>query len=681
MRKPSTNIVEHAHSGMRMPEDRARRIDELSKGLPADFHYRRMAKLPTEFALGNLPDGSRTDISMVTTDALDRDGEVVLHKGMDLTEFRANPVVVFAHRYEELPLGTAIWITPKDNGLMACTKYARKPEGWTDAWLPDAVLSMMQEGMCRAKSVGFLPLSMRSPTKDEVNRRPELKDCQRVIDKSTMIEFSVVAVPANAEALSMAVSKMHGGKRLAELFAKSIESPTKTLVSLSGVKAMSEHEYATTHVPVSDEAAAKMKAMRDAIPDADLHDDGREEDPHVTLLYGLHDDGPEGVGKLLAGEPHAKMTCGPTAVFAGKEEGDADVLHVAIHSPDLHRMRDRLTKAMPHTNTNGAYVPHATLAYLKKGMGAKYAGDTSLNGHEMTADHVVFSGKDDKRSKVPLAADNEPETKAMGAAENNNADGGYVVPEEASLEAVPMHVHHECYGKCMKAIQDDQATDDDLPDGERGDDEDHLGVDGAGEYHHKVMHEGKVHTMALQQTAMLQGPRHAKVAKAAGELQEMMTTARTKALAEEARRKAVVSLNAGAEARAMALVKAGKINDGAWAPPPDAKEDDYIGIAKAMTAPADRLKYPIVMGGEVYRRGVAAAESRAAAQGAKDVAAAAKRIMDAIKARDVKIAKGFVRPETVKAAVERRQREEQERLAKAIQEEVVDALYAKMGRV
>jgi hypothetical protein len=35
--------------------------------------------------------GERTDVSVVTTDRVDRDGEVVLAGGIDLADFRANP--------------------------------------------------------------------------------------------------------------------------------------------------------------------------------------------------------------------------------------------------------------------------------------------------------------------------------------------------------------------------------------------------------------------------------------------------------------------------------------------------------------------------------------------------------------------------------------------------------------
>lgn len=210
MSKP-TPIVEGPR-GYRMPESLARRIEDAAKsaGVKAD-DYRRRAAMPSDF---RLEDGSRSDVSTVTTDAIDHDREMVMPAGIDLSVFRANPVVPFAHKYDELPVGKCAWIKSAGNGLIACTRYAQRPQGWEGGWLPDAIMSMMQDDMCKGKSIGFIPTSMRDPTRDEISARPELANCRGVIDRSTLLEYSVAPVPANPEALSMAVSKCFGDDRL-----------------------------------------------------------------------------------------------------------------------------------------------------------------------------------------------------------------------------------------------------------------------------------------------------------------------------------------------------------------------------------------------------------------------------------------------------------------------------------
>lgn len=204
MLKRFENVVEHAATGFHLPEAIARKIDELSRGLPRDFAYRRLARKSDEFTL---EPGERTDFSFITTDSLDRDGEVVLPSGGDWSTY--NRVVTFAHRYDQLPVGSNWWIRPRGNGLIAKTHYPERPRDWAAApWLPSAVLHLMQQPVptCTGKSIGFLPLNVRGPTPEEVAKRPELRGA-KVIDRWVGVEYAVVPVPCNPDAEMQAVAK------------------------------------------------------------------------------------------------------------------------------------------------------------------------------------------------------------------------------------------------------------------------------------------------------------------------------------------------------------------------------------------------------------------------------------------------------------------------------------------
>lgn len=204
MLKRFENVVEHASTGFRIPEALARKIDELSRGLPKDFTYRRLARKSDEFTLDP---GERTDVSFITTDALDRDGEVVVPAGGDWSTY--NRVVTFAHRYDQLPVGSNWWIRARGNGLVAKTHYPDKPKDWGDSpWLPSAVLHLMQQPVptCTGKSIGFVPLNVRGATSDEIEKRPELRGV-RLIDRWVGVEYAVVPVPCNPEAEMQAVAK------------------------------------------------------------------------------------------------------------------------------------------------------------------------------------------------------------------------------------------------------------------------------------------------------------------------------------------------------------------------------------------------------------------------------------------------------------------------------------------
>ncbi|HET6251107.1 MAG TPA: hypothetical protein VFE47_25695 [Tepidisphaeraceae bacterium] len=198
------NIVQHAASGLHMPEPIARKIEEHSRGLPADFTYRRVAHKTDSLSLDP---GERTDVSVINTDAVDREGECVLPGGGDWSTY--NRVVTFAHRYDQLPVGSNWWIRARGSALIAKTHYPQKPADWGEApWLPSAVLHLMQQPVptCTGKSIGFLPLNVRPASKDEIAKRPELRGVP-VIDRWLGVEYAVVPVPCNPEAQMQAVAK------------------------------------------------------------------------------------------------------------------------------------------------------------------------------------------------------------------------------------------------------------------------------------------------------------------------------------------------------------------------------------------------------------------------------------------------------------------------------------------
>lgn len=166
--------------------------------------------------------------------------------------------------------------------------------------------------------------------------------------------------------------------------------------------AQEKHDYASTQLDLPPETSAAIKGLSDAIPEAHLAEDGRETNPHITVKYGLHGEDPEAVRQLLANEPPVTVKMGKTSFFPNGESGSGDVLKVDVDSPALHRLNKKIADALPNTETHPVYKPHATVAYLKPGMGKKYAGDKSLVGHTVTLDHVTFSAKDGTKTLIPL---------------------------------------------------------------------------------------------------------------------------------------------------------------------------------------------------------------------------------------------------------------------------------------
>lgn len=110
---------------------------------------------------------------------------------------------------------------------------------------------------------------------------------------------------------------------------------------------------------------------------------GLEDEPHITLLYGLHREVTiDPVKKIIDKFTFEKMLINNISLF---ENDDYDVLKFDIQSSLLHKINDELTE-LPHTNDYPDYQPHMTIGYLKKGEGAKYV--KLLKGFEIAIKSV-----------------------------------------------------------------------------------------------------------------------------------------------------------------------------------------------------------------------------------------------------------------------------------------------------
>lgn len=180
--------------GFPMPDNLAKSLEQLIKTLPKECTYRKAASVPTstEFV-----EGEKADISLVSVETMDRENEVVIAKGIDRKFFDSNPIVTFAHKYDELPVGRAAWLKVVPGGLKAKTIYSDATETARACW------QMTKEGILRGKSIGFLPTKIRSPAKSE----PQWKDASAVIESSILLEYAIAPIPMHPDALVEAVAK------------------------------------------------------------------------------------------------------------------------------------------------------------------------------------------------------------------------------------------------------------------------------------------------------------------------------------------------------------------------------------------------------------------------------------------------------------------------------------------
>jgi hypothetical protein len=197
--------------GFPMPDKAARALDGLLKALPKgkEYEYRKavVARPPTE-----LNPGERSDVSWISTESVDRTGEVVAARGMNDAQFQHNPLVTLGHAYHLPPVGRSLWrkrVRDGDlAGIKAKTHYPARPESWpaADPWPPDKVFALVQAGMLQGKSIGFLPTRVHIPDDQEVQQH-DWQNVGLVIDEWLLLEYACVFLPANQDALVEAVSK------------------------------------------------------------------------------------------------------------------------------------------------------------------------------------------------------------------------------------------------------------------------------------------------------------------------------------------------------------------------------------------------------------------------------------------------------------------------------------------
>lgn len=115
-----------------------------------------------------------------STAAVDRMGEVV-EQNWNLENFKANPVVLYAHNQYELPVGRALSTEVVEGRLEFEVEFVPR-EVYPFAGI---VSDLVEKGFLNAVSVGFIPVDMDA----------------NIIKKSELLELSIVPVPANYEAL------------------------------------------------------------------------------------------------------------------------------------------------------------------------------------------------------------------------------------------------------------------------------------------------------------------------------------------------------------------------------------------------------------------------------------------------------------------------------------------------
>ena len=146
--------------------------------------------------------GERTVRFTISKEVVDRDGDVLIARGVDFSNYMKNPVFCGFHNTHDFPLGkvTKFWIegdsVKADVYFPPIDKLSSDPNNVCEkAKLVDFCYNCYKTGMLNAVSVGFIPKEWE----------PNKETGGNIIKEWELLEFSAVAVPANQDAIAQAV--------------------------------------------------------------------------------------------------------------------------------------------------------------------------------------------------------------------------------------------------------------------------------------------------------------------------------------------------------------------------------------------------------------------------------------------------------------------------------------------
>ena len=93
----------------------------------------------------------------ISTDSVDRDGEVMVPAGMNAKDYERNPVLLWNHDTSQ-PVGRAVTLKRADREIVADFEFAKRPDDYDGDWFPDYVRGLVQAKVLRGVSIGFVPM-------------------------------------------------------------------------------------------------------------------------------------------------------------------------------------------------------------------------------------------------------------------------------------------------------------------------------------------------------------------------------------------------------------------------------------------------------------------------------------------------------------------------------------------
>jgi hypothetical protein len=197
-----------------------------------------------------------------------------------------------------------------------------------------------------------------------------------------------------------------------------------------------EHAFATTQFNLHGVVADRLEQLALEIPEDALAEDGREDEFHVTCLYGITTSDPEPIRRLVEKMAAVQMAFGGIEVFEGAESGkNYDVVYVAVQSAEVVAMHDMLAAEVGNTRpgtTRRSWLDELTVRYNED----QPRGDERNAGHFGHSAHPRAAEREERQEegRTETAGEKRPK-KAPPKASVVSATQPQEKPVEATKEA------------------------------------------------------------------------------------------------------------------------------------------------------------------------------------------------------------------------------------------------------
>ncbi len=200
-------------------------------------------------------------ITVISAETLDRHGDVVVAEGGNFQYWMKNPVVLFGHNYDGLPVGQGLWIKGREKDIVSRFRF-------NEVAFSQDVNKLVKSGDLRAVSIGFMPMEAEWIKDEDGNETNGIK-----FTKWELLEYSVVPVPANREALMVAVGK---GMKVTDKMKEELKiMDTEEIVEANtDVNAPEDETNEGVEIPSTEEETVDDDGVsEDVDPEKSVHDE------------------------------------------------------------------------------------------------------------------------------------------------------------------------------------------------------------------------------------------------------------------------------------------------------------------------------------------------------------------------------------------------------------------------